>query len=236
MGKIIGLSGGGMNTAAPIYEYGIAATGKAHPHVLFLPTAGGDSENWIIPYERYYTAHGCTFETLLLCGGTVDGAVTDAKFARADLIFVGGGDTENMLKIWKEQGVDRRMIEAYRGDKVLSGISAGTIFWFAAGHSDSDSFKNPGQWSFKFVAGLGVWPLRVCPHYNEPGRNSFDGMLEKTNDGLPGLALENDTAVIAENGRLRVMIAREGAHAYFFRRVNGAWLRTALGDGEELPL
>ena len=66
--------------------------------------------------------------------------------------------------------------------------------------------------------------------------NSFDGMLEKTNDGLPGLALENDTAVIAENGRLRVMIAREGAHAYFFRRVNGAWLRTALRDGEELPL
>ena len=236
MGKIIGLSGGSLTSAAPIYEYGIAATGKEHPHVLFLPTACGDNPDSIASYERYYAFRGCTFEPLLLCNKTADEAELDGKFARADLIFVGGGDTENMLKIWKEQGVDRRILAAYRGDKVLSGISAGTIFWFAAGHSDSDSFKNPDNWQYKFVPGLGVWPLRVCPHYDEEGRGSFDGMLEKTTDGLPGLALENDTAVVVENGRLRVMLAREGAHAYFFRRVNGAYLRSSLKNGEELPL
>ena len=112
-----------------------------------------------------------------------------------------------MLCCWKKYGVDRKLLEACAAGKVLTGISAGLICWFAFGCSDSDYFKDPNHWDFKFVEGLGLFPLMVCPHYDEEGRNRFDAMLTEANTGMDGLALENDTAVVIENGCIRVLKA-----------------------------
>src|SRR3989442_15262904 len=57
--------------------------------------------------------------------------------AGQDIIYVGGGNTANMLAVWRVHGVDRMMREAWERGGVLTGVSAGMICWFECGGTDS---------------------------------------------------------------------------------------------------
>jgi hypothetical protein len=54
-----------------------------------------------------------------------------------DVIYVGGGNTENMLAIWRVHGVDRALGRAWESGVVLTGLSAGSLCWFETGSTDS---------------------------------------------------------------------------------------------------
>src|SRR5204863_24941 len=54
-----------------------------------------------------------------------------------DVIFVGGGNTANMLAVWRVHGFDRILREAWESGIVLTGWSAGMICWFEAAVTDS---------------------------------------------------------------------------------------------------
>lgn len=64
------------------------------------------------------------------------------KIENADIIYVGRGNTQYMMKVWQEYGVDKALIRAYKSGKVLSGLSAGSICWFISGHSDSEFIED----------------------------------------------------------------------------------------------
>ena len=51
----------------------------------------------------------------------------------SDIIYVGGGNTLKMMKVWKKTGVDKMLKQAYEKGIVLSGLSAGSICWFRWG-------------------------------------------------------------------------------------------------------
>ncbi|MCD2486765.1 Type 1 glutamine amidotransferase-like domain-containing protein, partial [Staphylococcus aureus] len=50
-----------------------------------------------------------------------------------DVIYVGGGNTRNLLVLWKEWGLDHILREAWKNGVVVAGISAGAICWFEEG-------------------------------------------------------------------------------------------------------
>ncbi|MFI5054627.1 MAG: Type 1 glutamine amidotransferase-like domain-containing protein, partial [Acidimicrobiia bacterium] len=50
-----------------------------------------------------------------------------------DVIFVGGGNTANMLAVWRVHSCDEILREALREGIVLNGGSAGMFCWFEAG-------------------------------------------------------------------------------------------------------
>ncbi|HEY9721429.1 MAG TPA: peptidase E, partial [Oscillatoriaceae cyanobacterium] len=54
-----------------------------------------------------------------------------------DLIYVGGGNTFNMLALWRAHGLESIFREAYDAGVVLAGISAGALCWFEGGPTDS---------------------------------------------------------------------------------------------------
>ena len=49
-----------------------------------------------------------------------------------DAIYVGGGSMVNLLAIWKAQGLDRILREAWEAGVVLAGLCAGSMcsFWY----------------------------------------------------------------------------------------------------------
>lgn len=47
-----------------------------------------------------------------------------------DIIYVGGGNTRNLMVLWKEWGLDVILRDAYRAGKVMGGISAGSLCWY----------------------------------------------------------------------------------------------------------
>ena len=89
-----------------------------------------------------------------------------AHLARQDVIYVGGGNTANMLAIWRVHGIDRALREAWSRGAVLGGMSAGANCWFEG--CVTDSF---GPVLRELGDGLGILSGSFCPHYDgEPER------------------------------------------------------------------
>ena len=126
-----------------------------------------------------------------------------------DLIFVGGGNTANMLAIWRLHGVDELLREALDAGVVLSGSSAGGICWFE--HGVTDSFGP----QLAPMECLGFLPGSFCPHWDdeEQRRPVYHGLLK---DGFPaGYAAEAGVALCFVDGELREVVGcGEGAMAY----------------------
>lgn len=163
---IVALGGGGFSeegAGSKLDDYLLSLVSRATPRVCFLPTASGDSESYVASFYRAYSPRDCHPTDLPLFRRTV--VDLKALLLAQDLIFVGGGNTANMLAIWRLHGVDRILREAWQAGIVLAGMSAGAICWFEASVTDSFGLALDGMRD-----GLGFLAGSACPHYNSEER------------------------------------------------------------------
>ena len=222
MPKTIVAIGGGKIAARqtlPIDREIIRLSQRKNPSLLFIPTASSDSEIYWKQVRKYFGDFlKCKTDVLFLMKEKPSRAQIRSKISSADIIYVGGGNTLQMMRIWRRLGVGKLLIAAYKKGTVLAGISAGSICWFDSGHSDSMSFYNPGQWKYINVKGLGLIPGINCPHYNGktrgvPRRKNFQDLIRKT--GGMGIAIDNNCAIEFRDGRVfRVVVSKPRAKAY----------------------
>jgi dipeptidase E len=127
-----------------------------------------------------------------------------------DAIYVGGGNTANMLAVWRVHGFDDVLREAWEAGIVLSGASAGMICWFEAGVTDSFGPQLDG-----FRDGLNFLEGSACPHYDgeERRRPVYRELVAK---GFPpGVAADDLVGLHYVGTELREAVsAREEARAY----------------------
>lgn len=225
---IVAIGGGEIRTRGTlaIDREIIRLSRKKRPRLLFIPTASSDSERYCNRVRAYFGKFlKCRVETLLLMAQNPPASQIRRTILSADIIYVGGGNTLQMMRIWRRLGVDKLLRSAYRRGTVLSGISAGSICWFDSGHSDSMSFYNPHHWEYINVAGLGLIKGTHCPHYsgrtrNIPRRKAFRDLIQKA--GGVGIAIENNCAIEFIDGRFyRVIASKKTAHAYRVSKVRG---------------
>ena len=214
MSIILGISGGNMQTNHELNKYALSLTGKEHPTVLFIPTATHDPQEYIDYMENYYHELGCTYLSLCLCLNTYTKDEIRALFEEADVIYVGGGDTGFLLDKWKECHVDEVIAEFYHKDKVFTGVSAGTVYWFHYDFSDTDMFKNPDHWEYRYLECLDYFPYAFCPHYNEPDKAQFDSRVSEQR--YSAIAMDNDTALEIRGRHAVVRTFDPSKKAYFF--------------------
>ena len=204
----------------------IRLSGKKTPRLLFIPTATSDDRDYCLSIEKYFGKFlGCHTKFLLLLKQKPTLSEISKKISDADIIYVGGGNTLMMLRLWRRLGVDRLLRAAYNKGTVLCGPSAGSICWFESGHSDSMSFYNPKDWQYINVKGLGLIRGVHCPHYDShtlsvPRKKSFQRMML----GLStiGIAIEDRCAIHFQDGNsYRVISANRKAAAYRVYRKNG---------------
>ncbi len=228
MGRIVAIAGGDLTSTEPVNKFSIQLSGKKQPHLLFIGTASQDASDYIARISAHFSQLGCIVDTLSLTRETYNQTQIDEKLAWADIIYVGGGDTVAMMNIWKQNMLDQKLIEIYRLDRaVLTGISAGALCWFQCGHSDSESFSGKSDWNYIFAEHmLDLHHFAFCPHYNEPGRDSFDHMLKEKD--VPGLAMENETAFVEVDGKISFVRSREDACAYKIEYRNNQMIKEAV--------
>ena len=138
----------------------------------------------------------------------------------SDVILVCGGNTANMLAVWRLHGFDRILREAWEAGIVLCGWSAGMICWFEAGVTDSFGPQLAGMRD-----GLGFLPGSACPHYDgeERRRPVYSELV--ANGFPPGIALDDAAAAHYVGTELREVVAsRPEARGY------------AVGPDGEVPL
>jgi dipeptidase E len=218
---IVAIGGGQIRTkgTTQIDREIIRLSNKKNPRLLFIPTASSDSERYWKHVQEYFGGFlECKTSVLFLIKEQPSREQIKKMILSADIIYVSGGNTLLMMRIWRRLGVDELLKSAYENGTVLSGISAGSICWFDSGHSDSMSFYNPRKWKYINVRGLGLIHGIHCPHYNSmtrgiPRRKDFREMIRKT--GEMGIAIENNCAIEFIDGLFyRVISSRNYAQAY----------------------
>ena len=188
----------------------LARTRKKHPKVLYIPTATEDSGDRIASFRQYYLGLGAAeVEALRLINENPSRATIRKKIFNSDLIYVNGGNTYRMLKIWKRYGVDAMLRTAHRRGVVMSGYSAGAICWFKYGCSDSFEKKKP----FKLAA-MGMFHAVLCPHYDtEPVRRPALKNIMRRTPELVAIALDENAAIEIVGDRYRILTTTPTAKA-----------------------
>jgi dipeptidase E len=238
---IVAIGGGRIRTrgTAAIDREIIRLSNKKNPKLLFIPTATSDSEIYWKQVQKYFGKFlKCKTDVLFLIKGRPSREQIRDKILSADIIYVGGGNTLMMMRLWRRLGVDKLLRQAYENGIVLSGISAGSICWFDSGHSDSMSFYNPRKWKYINVKGLGLIHGIHCPHYNGmtlgiPRRRHFQEMIRKT--GGMGIAIENNCAIEFVDGRFyRVIRSKSYSRAYRVYKSGGEVVAEQIRQQKQL--
>lgn len=195
--------------------------GAARPRVCFLATASGDAATYI---ANFYAAFARRSEAshLALFARTVEDV--EAFLLDQDVIYVGGGNTENMLAVWRVHGVDAALRRAWDAGIVLAGLSAGSLCWFEAGTTDSY-----GPTLRAMSSGLGFLPGSHAPHYDgEPVRRPEYHKLIAA--GMPGGWAIDDGAAIHFEGTepAETVSSRPEARAYRVEFLDGNVVETVL--------
>jgi dipeptidase E len=232
-GGEIGRPGYEIETQA-IDETIIQLSNKEKPNVLFVPTASSDSEGYQTVFKGYYGDRlGCNFNTLKLLDDSLQLKIIEEKITWADIIYVGGGNTKMMMEIWKNKGVDTLLQQARDNEKVLCGLSAGSICWFESGHSDSASFDATDDWDYIRVAGLDFIPAIHCPHYDsdtdgKPRKESFHEFMQ-LHKGV-GIGIDECAAIIWQNDQYQVITSKDTAYCYKITEQDGVISEVIIPD------
>lgn len=220
---IVAIGGGEVskNETYEIDKFIVESSKKEKPNFLFIPTASRDAESYVQTINGLYESLGCRTDTLYLCNTDADIDTVNEKIEHADIIYVGGGNTAYMMQVWEKYSVDKALLRAYKSGKTLSGLSAGSICWFIAGHSDSEFIEGIETPKHKWVKGLGIIPYLHCPHYDEPERAGFDEFY--SGQITDAIAIENQVAIVWNNYEFHLMKSNPMKNAYMF-----AWSDTGL--------
>jgi dipeptidase E len=215
---VIALGGGGFSDGPrnlALDEYIVSLTSKSNPRVCFLPTASGDSQLYIKRFYRAYEKLGARASHLSLFQPTPQPA--HKVLAAQDIIYVGGGNTRNMLVLWREWGIDKLLRQAHARGTILAGISAGAICWFEQGLTDS----NPG--AYTPLKALGWLKGSFCPHFDsEPRRRPVYRSLIRLGKLAAGYAVDDGVALhFVDDALKNVVSSRPRASARFIERTYG---------------
>jgi dipeptidase E len=213
-----------MEPENPLLDDFVLSLARRRPaRVCLVPTASAESTALLVRFYRAFSGRAIAtdltlFHSPLLARSPAQTADIAGFLAAQDVIYVGGGNTANLLALWRVHGVDRALASAWRAGAVLCGVSAGMICWFEAGVTDSF-----GDGLVGMRDGLGFLSGSACPHYDGEAqrRPTYQRLVS---EGFPA-------GYAAEDGAALHFVGTELAGAVSSRPKAGAY-RVQLRDGQ----
>lgn len=222
------IAGGGFGTG--YLRLMAALTGKPRPKICYLPTAVGDRADAIINFFRNCATLDVEASVQAsFIASTEQLQSRDEVLLSVDAIVASGGNTLNQQAIWRAQGIDAVLRDAWDRGIILGGSSAGSLCWFEEGTTDS----RPKELSI--VQCLGFLPGSHCPHYDsEPGRRPLYQSLIRERRMKPGYACDDHAGLYFEDRSVaRVVSTRPGAKCYHVS-IDGHELREQILEPEPI--
>lgn len=199
-GKISGLAPSGIRKY--LYDLATSKSGTSDykPKVTLVPQArlgAPDFEKFIAEFKAAFEQDGFTV-AIIRMHDRVDIDGIHETLLSSDIIYVGGGNTFNLMALWKAWGIDLMLKEAYEKGIIMAGTSAGANCWFE--HCITDSRK---EWTTMDNC-LGFLAGTCCPHFDsEDERKPF--YLKAISEGsvkAPYIAINDYTAAHYVDGKL----------------------------------
>ena len=218
----------------------IRLAAKERPRFLMLAHAqfayGREHEERYGEVMRHIYAglYGCEYR--FLNASALDESPEKARecLEWADIIYEGGGDTAAMMGLWRRTGFDSLLKRAWEAGKVMCGLSAGAICWFALGNTDSPGYREK---EVNKIPGLGFVDAYFSPHcQNEWKRQSEINSLKHINK--VGISVSNCAAVEIVGDKYRIISSTPADRSFapyalrtFWK--NGAMYESELASSEE---
>ena len=233
--KIVAIGGGSVGRNGYEYELKsfdeniVAFSGKAAPRLVFIGlalVAGEGVDSYYDTIAENFTALCCSCEYLEE-RFLPDRSKIKKMLDRADIIYVGGGNTLRLMNLFKRYGIVELLDNAKNRDCVLCGVSAGAICWNKYGNSDSRKFTSASTQLIK-VTGLGYIDALYCPHYDtEPHRQPDLKRMMKSTRGV-ALAFDNCAALKIDGDKYEVLTCKPQAKARKCYYDKGEYIITEL--------
>ncbi len=228
---IVAMGGGGfqMEPDNPLLDDHVLAlararSGRERPRICLIPTASADDDGLIADFERLFAPPRAEPLVLRLFFRTV----VDLRevVLGQDAVYVTGGNTANLLALWRVHGLDDVLRQAWDAGVVMAGMSAGAICWFEA--CTTDSF---GPVLRPLRGGLGILAGSLSPHYHgEAQRRPIVRRLVGDGTLPPGYGVDDGAALVFRERELVEVVTSD--------REAGAWRVEPDGAGgaTETPL
>jgi dipeptidase E len=184
------------------------------PRVCFVPTGSGDAEGYVARFYRAFSTLDCRPTDLQLFKRSI--ADLESFVLSQDVVYVGGGNTANLLAVWRTHGLDRILRRAWEAGVVLCGVSAGMNCWFRGSPTDSFDLSHLTP----LHDGLGLLPGSCCAHYDgEEQRRPMYRRWVAAGELADGWAADDDAALVFAGESLSEVVAsRPNAAAYRVER------------------
>lgn len=191
----------------------LAATGRARPRVVILPTASaGDGEavfqGWADQGVAHFAALGAEVEPVLV-RTSEDGHDPAALQAvgEADLVYLSGGSPRHLLRVLRSSPLGDALAVANARGAVVAGCSAGAmaIVGRLVDFRALPRLRTPLPFPVRWRDALGlVDGIAVLPHYDAfPEPLSACIVLQGPRGGVV-LGIDEHTAVVGRNGAWQV--------------------------------
>jgi dipeptidase E len=212
--KLIFAMGGGGFAMEPenlvLDRYILSLAEKVKPKICFIPTASGDAPIYIENFYKAYNTLDCLPTHLsLFKPPTPD---LESFVMAQDVFHIGGGNTKNLLALWRDWSLDTFLKQAYDVGKPMTGISAGMLCWFEQAVTDSFGAKLDRLDCLGWIKGS------ACPHFDgEAERRPTYLNLIKTGRVKGGIALDDGVGALFVDGELsKTVSSRKSANGYLF--------------------
>jgi peptidase E len=177
-------------------------SGRDRPRLCLIPTAAADDPDLIATFERLFADRAEPSVLRLFARSDED---LEALLGRQDAVYVLGGNTANLLALWRLHGLDRVLREAWERGVILAGMSAGAICWFDA--CTTDSF---GPTLRPLHGALGFVPGSFVPHYHGEAQRRPLTLRLVAEGALPaGYAVDDGAALILHGPELAEVVTSD---------------------------
>lgn len=192
----------------------IRLTNHGQPHFLFIGHAQSldiQESYYQVMVDIYQKRFGYSCKCLKSSELDNDEYV-HAQLDWADIIYVGGGNTQAMISLWIKSGFDKALQQALKQDKVLCGISAGAACWFQECYSDAYKIQYGDHYPYVKLACLGFVDGLFISHCEEGNRLQEVKQLLKMSKQIC-IALSSCAAIEITDDTYRILTSDPKAYA-----------------------
>ena len=207
------IGGGAIGKGNHSYETGfidmeiVKMSELEHPNLLFIGFASNYAESYYEVIKKNFRALGCETSFLKKKNCIHNLSFAYEKIKNADIIYIGGGDTIQLMEMLREYSISSCLKEAMDRGCLLVGISAGAIALCMEGFSDSYILRGESS-HYAFVEGLGFAPISICPHYHSSSTQMLE--LKESIGKRMVFGLENGTALKVIDGNVVPFCSDDG--------------------------
>ena len=227
MGVKFALIGGKVNKeilTCDIEKYLIDLSGKKNPTILFCPYAVKDTNKAITKFHNLCKNLDCNI--IDMDYSNVE--LFDEYLAKSDILYIGGGMSDDLVKYFLDNNLDKILIKYLSSDKIYAGVSAGAMLYTKVSLGDKymyyDNFHN---YNYKMVNCLGILNISICPHFQNEDLICYNDIIKEY--GLVSFGIEEDCCLVIDDTKYYIFKETKSNSVYYFN--NNDYLMEDLREG-----